>query len=231
MQSLCRQCATVNPLPQLAIQRLNQMLWILVHLSKAPDSISESNFTIRLISLHLYVYHNVAKQRIGNNYPWQRIHATLGELLCRFLHGPCLVKIRYYEVEVEAMLRPTVSRPVCLGVGLPSGSHDQIFVLCLAVAGFLIWGTLSDERTGLKFTRTIASRPCSRVQVQQNSRPYFTPSYETPLTGGPGPHTDIPQEQGGPVIPSGIGFPFCRLLRLVGLRWRYSNPPPHGKKY
>jgi hypothetical protein len=23
-------------------------------------------------------------------------------------------------------------------------------------------------------------------------------------------------------------FPFCRLLRLAGLRWRYSTPPPNG---
>jgi hypothetical protein len=23
-------------------------------------------------------------------------------------------------------------------------------------------------------------------------------------------------------------FPFRRLLRLAGLRWRYSTPPPHG---
>jgi hypothetical protein len=23
-------------------------------------------------------------------------------------------------------------------------------------------------------------------------------------------------------------FPFCRLLRLARLRWRYSTPPPHG---
>jgi hypothetical protein len=36
-----------------------------------------------------------------------------------------------------------------------------------------------------------------------------------------------PQEQGGVVMPSGTGFPF-RRLRLVGLRWRYSTPPPHG---
>jgi hypothetical protein len=25
-----------------------------------------------------------------------------------------------------------------------------------------------------------------------------------------------------------LGFSFCRLLRLAGLRWRYSTPPPHG---
>jgi hypothetical protein len=49
----------------------------------------------------------------------------------------------------EVNLRPTVSRPVCLGVGLLSGAHDQSFVFCLTTAGFLMCGTLSDERTGL----------------------------------------------------------------------------------
>jgi hypothetical protein len=49
-----------------------------------------------------------------------------------------------------------------------------------------------------------------------------------PQPGGPGPRIYIPQEHGGPVIPPDVGFPFCRLLRLPRLRWRYSNPPPHG---
>jgi hypothetical protein len=38
-----------------------------------------------------------------------------------------------------------------------------------------------------------------------------------------------PQRQGGSVIPSGIVFPFRRLLRLAGLRWRYLNPPSKVK--
>jgi hypothetical protein len=52
-------------------------------------------------------------------------------------------------VEVEVNLRPTVSRPVCLGFGLPSGADDQTFFFCLTIAGFLMCGTLSDERMGL----------------------------------------------------------------------------------
>jgi hypothetical protein len=36
--------------------------------------------------------------------------------------------------------------------------------------------------------------------------------------GGLGPRIYIPQEQGGPVIPPGTGFPFNRLLQLAGLR-------------
>jgi hypothetical protein len=52
-------------------------------------------------------------------------------------------------VEVEINLRPTVSWPVCLGAGIPSGSHDHISFIFLTIAGFLIWGTLSDERMSL----------------------------------------------------------------------------------
>jgi hypothetical protein len=41
------------------------------------------------------------------------------------------------------------------------------------------------------------------------------------------PRIYIPHEQDGPIIPPGTGFPFRRLLRLAGLRWRHSTPPPH----
>jgi hypothetical protein len=47
-----------------------------------------------------------------------------------------------------------------------------------------------------------------------------------PQPGGQGPNIYIPQEQGGPAIPPGTGFPFHRLLRHAGLRCRYFDPSP-----
>jgi hypothetical protein len=41
--------------------------------------------------------------------------------------------------------------------------------------------------------------------------------------GESGPRIYIPQKQDGLVMPPGSGFPFCRLLRLGGLRWGYST--------
>jgi hypothetical protein len=92
-----------------------------------------------------------------------------------------------------------------------------------------MWGALSDERTGLPFTITGGPRQRSHswVRVPRDSWPYFTVSdSRLPQPGGPGPRIYIHQQQGGLVIPPGTGFPFRRLLRVAGLRWRYSNPPP-----
>jgi hypothetical protein len=57
---------------------------------------------------------------------------------------------------------------------------------------------------------------------------FYSLMFETPPTCRASPRIYIPQEQGGPVTPPGTGFPFRRLLRLAGLPWDYSNPPPHG---
>jgi hypothetical protein len=89
-------------------------------------------------------------------------------------------------------------------------------------------------RTNLSYT--IAASPRQRshswVRVPQDSWPHFTVSdSKLPQPGGPGPCIYIPHEQGGPVILPGTGFPFLSLLRLAGLRWRYSAPPPHGNIY
>jgi hypothetical protein len=92
-----------------------------------------------------------------------------------------------------------------------------------------MWGDLSDERTNLPFVIAAGSRQRSHswVRVPWDSWPYFTVSNSRlPEPGGPSPRIYIPQEQGDPVIPPDTGLPSRRLLRLTGLQWRYSNPPP-----
>jgi hypothetical protein len=61
----------------------------------------------------------------------------------------------WFPSEVEVTLRLTVSRSVCLGVGHPFGTHDQILFFPFHFSEKLLcsssWGALSDERTGLYF--------------------------------------------------------------------------------
>jgi hypothetical protein len=60
------------------------------------------------------------------------------------------------------MLRPTVSRPACLGVNHRSGAYDKIFITVrqLPVFGVGRSLSLSDERMGLPFA--IAAGPRQR---------------------------------------------------------------------
>jgi hypothetical protein len=82
---------------------------------------------------------------------------------------------------------------------------------------------------GLSFT--IAAGRCQRshfrVRVPRDSWPYFTVSDSRP----PNLEGQVPififPGTGWPSYSPGTGFPFRRLLRLTGLRWMYSNPPPH----
>jgi hypothetical protein len=138
----------------------------------------------------------------------------------------------HVEVEVTVTLRPTVSRPVSLGVRGPSGTRDQFYFLleiffrqlrfCNFVAPSptrervcnllvqLLLGLARAVTLGSKFRRTHGHILLRLLQP-----------------GGPGSRIYFPLEQGGPVIHPGTGFHFVASYDSQGLRWRYSNPPPH----
>jgi hypothetical protein len=117
----------------------------------------------------------------------------------------------------------TDSLSVCLGIEYPCGTCNQIL---------LPFGMLLSEICGLVSVRlddwpTICSVITQWSKSRRTRNHTLLPHLRLPQPGEPGSHIYIPQEQGGAVIPLGIGFPLHHLLRLAGLRWRYSKPPTY----
>jgi hypothetical protein len=57
------------------------------------------------------------------------------------------------QVKVKVMLRPTVPSASPSWSKVPIWGLRPHLYYCWTVAGLLIWGALSDERTGLSFAR------------------------------------------------------------------------------
>jgi hypothetical protein len=113
---------------------------------------------------------------------------------------------------------------VYLGIEHPCGTCDQI----LLPVGMLLYEICGLISVGRPLWREDGSPICSVITQWSESfrtRNHTLPSHlRLPQPGEPGSRIYISQEQGGPVILPGTGFPLRR--RLAGLRWRNSNPPP-----
>jgi hypothetical protein len=135
------------------------------------------------------------------------------------LHYFLMVRNEFTEVN----LRPTVSRPVCLGVRRPSGTSDQFFFLleiscrqlrvCYFIAPSLTRGRVCNLLYNcfwaLPEQPLLGRSPAELTAI-------FLSHQRFPQPGGKGSHIYISQEQGGPVIPPGTEFPLHRLLQLAG---------------
>jgi hypothetical protein len=103
-------------------------------------------------------------------------------------------------LELELFLRPTVSRPVSLGIGPPFGTLDQM----LPCSSSFVWQLRYSAFNASSLTRKrVCSLQCNHSLVR---------------AGTPNNHT----------LPSHLRL--CSLFVASydsqGLRWRYSNPPP-----
>jgi hypothetical protein len=108
-------------------------------------------------------------------------------------------------------------------------TDGQVFVSVIQLP--VCWCGVSTL-TGLSFTIVAGprQRSHSQIRVPRDSWPHVTVSDSRlpPTWRARSPYL-YPPGTGWPGYTPGTGFPFRRLLRLAGLRWRYSNPPPHGR--
>jgi hypothetical protein len=86
----------------------------------------------------------------------------------------------------------------------PSGAHDQIYIN--------LWPLRSCSSAAPSLTR---GRVCLLYMLLGFANVVFLGSESL----GSRDHVVLSQIR---------DFPFRRLLRLAGVRWRYSTPPPHG---
>jgi hypothetical protein len=131
-----------------------------------------------------------------------------------FFFGPNLYSTArsfYYaliQLSLSLVLRLTVSRPLSLSWNkAPIWALRSDLYYFQTVAGLLMWGALSDERTGPVFG--IAAGPLQR-------------SHSWVPVHGTCDHILLSQIR---------DFPFRRHLRLAGSRWTYSTRrhEPHTK--
>jgi hypothetical protein len=134
---------------------------------------------------------------------------------------------------VEVNLWPTVSRLVCLGVRRPSGTRDQFFFrleisfrrlqlyfVATSLTGGRVCNLLYNRFWALPEQSLLGQSPAELTTI------FYCLIWDSPNLEGQVPVFISPRNKVAHYTP-GTGFPFCRLLRLAGLRWRYSNAPPH----
>jgi hypothetical protein len=114
---------------------------------------------------------NTSQLNPHNSFPWRL--RVLDSLL---LSSDWLSYTKRTRLSLSLILRPTVSRPLYLGIKHASWVYDQIFITVRQLR-VCCWGALSDEVTGLSFAIAAGRRQCSQSQVRVPwDSSYFTVS-------------------------------------------------------
>jgi hypothetical protein len=119
-------------------------------------------------------------------------------------------------------------RPVCLGVGLPSGAYEQIL--------FSVWQLRVSWYGAPSLMRGWVCNLLVQLRLGHARAVTLCPSSAELMTIFCCMIWDFPNLEGQvpvfisqlyPVIPPSTGFHFRSLLKFAKLWWSNSNPPPH----
>jgi hypothetical protein len=139
---------------------------------------------------------------------------------------------RHTSPEVEVNLQPTISRPVCLGVGLLSGAHDQIFFLSdncrFLEVGRPLWWEDGPVIYSYNCFWALPEQSLWGPSPTELMTIFYFLIWDSPTLKGQVPVFISPRNRVAQLYPLGTGFPFCCLLQYAGLQRRYSEPTPHG---
>jgi hypothetical protein len=137
--------------------------------------------------------------------------------------------------ELEFVLRPTVSRPVSLGIGPPFGTLDQILS-----CSFFVWqlrrsacnaSSLTRERVCNLLLNCFWALPeqshLSRSPTELTAISYYL-LWDSPNLEGQVPVFISPRNRVAQLYPRALDSLSVASYDSQGLRWRYCNPPPHG---
>jgi hypothetical protein len=133
------------------------------------------------------------------------------------------------HVEGEVNLQPSAS----LHLVSSSRPESMTIILFSDICGILhvghpVWREDGSVINSYNYFGVLPEKSLSGPKSSRTHDHLLLPHMRLPKPGGSCPRIYIPQEQSGPVMPVGTEFPHRRLLRLAGLKWRYSNPHPQG---
>jgi hypothetical protein len=149
----------------------------------------------------------IRRQLNGHNLDHRQVFSMSGFIL--YYAGNLSNEV---EVTLRLTVSQSVSQSVCLDVGYPCGTCDQI----LLPVGMLLSETCGLVSVGRPLWREDGSIICSAITQWSESlrtRNHTLLSHlRLPHPGGPGTRIYIPQEQSGPIKPPGHWVPFTSPL-------------------
>jgi hypothetical protein len=150
--------------------------------------------------------------------PWYRlltVEILQFHALRFYLHNlPCRTQMNWLgqsQSQIQSYVTTDGQSPCLSWNNAPIWRLRPDFCYCQIVAGLLMWGNLSDERTVLLFIIVAdpRQRSQSRVRVPRDWWPYFTVSASRlPQHWGPGPRIYVPRNGVAQWDPQALGSLF-----------------------